>query len=128
MAPNVSMFGRGQLLQRAFDLCVMKAQVIVGAAMTYQYVRAIFELDDKAMLMHLRTARTFFLVLATGFWLNQAIGAQWVAVLILGQGYVSGDIEYGEEIDKRSDFDDVMSRSHSVLLSAHQGESCILTQ
>jgi hypothetical protein len=41
--------------------------------------------------------------------------------MFLGQGYVSADIEQGEEIDKRSDFDDVMSRSHSVLLSVHQG-------
>jgi hypothetical protein len=102
--------------------------MIVGAAMTYQYVRAIFELDYKAMLMHLRTARTFFLVLATGFRLDQAIRAQRVAVLLLGQGYVSADIEQGEEIGERSDFDNAMSRSHSVLLSEHQGESCILTQ
>src|SRR5476651_1306896 len=95
--------------------------MIVGAAMTYQYVRAIFEFDDKAMLMHLRTTRTFFLILATGFRLDQAIGAQRVAVVLLGQGDVSADIEQGVEIGERPDFDDAMSRSHSVLFERTPG-------
>ena len=49
-----------------------------------------------------------------------------MAVVLLGQGDVSADIEQGVEIGERPDFDDAMSRSHSVLFERTPGrELCI---
>lgn len=73
MATDVLLFC-GTHLPEALNLYIIKPQMVESTAVPNQYHRFILELNDKAMLMQLRTKLSIFLILTAGLCSYQSVG------------------------------------------------------
>lgn len=78
--------------------------MIEGAAVADHHLRVIVALDHESMLVHLTAVLSVLLVLAAGLGLEQPVRPHRLAVLLLRQRAVRGDLEQGEEVGEGSDF------------------------